>query len=174
MKKRAIARRRLVLTLPVLLAGGCGFHPVYERSADGTSAARAGLGLIAVSLIPDRPGQLLRQALQARIDRGETAAKRFDLVVWFGLSAEALSIQTDNTATRVRYVGRTTWSLLKRDATRATVTSGSAHAMDGLNTFDQQYFAQDLETETVERRLADALAEQITGQLVAYFDQHPV
>ena len=55
----------------------------------------------------------------------------------------------------------------------ATVTTGRARAVDGLNTFDQQYFAQDLETETVQRRIAEAVADQITAQLATYFDKHP-
>jgi hypothetical protein len=41
--------------------------------------------------------------------------------------------------------------------------------VDGLNIFDAQYFAGDLENEAVTRRLADALADQITIQLAAYF-----
>ena len=41
--------------------------------------------------------------------------------------------------------------------------------MDALNIFDTQYFAADLENEAVQRRLAEALADQITMQLAAYF-----
>ena len=90
------------------------------------------------------------------------------------ISGEAISIQQDTTSTRVRLIGRAAWTLIRRDATRATVTSGNARSVDGLNTFDQQYFAQDLETETVHRRLAEALADQITLQLASYFVGHPV
>jgi LPS-assembly lipoprotein len=84
-----------------------------------------------------------------------------------------LGLQSDTTTTRVRFLGHASWTLATRDAARATVTTGSARAVDGLNTFDQQYFAGDIETETIERRLAEALAEQITTQLAAYFDKHP-
>ena len=38
-----------------------------------------------------------------------------------------------------------------------------------MNIFDSQYFAADLETEAVPRRLADALADQIAIQLAAFF-----
>jgi LPS-assembly lipoprotein len=41
--------------------------------------------------------------------------------------------------------------------------------VDGLNVIDTQYFAMDLENEVVTRRLANALADQITIQLAAYF-----
>lgn len=75
--------------------------------------------------------------------------------------------------TRVRFVGQAKWTLTKRDAARATVTTGSARAVDGLNTFDEQYFAQDMETETVQRRITDEVANQITAQLATYFEKHP-
>lgn len=172
---RRLPGRRALLAWPVLLAlPGCGFHPLYASGDSGPGPAREGLGLIAVGLIPEREGQVLRQALQARLDHGDApAAKRFDLAVSFHLGREGLGIQYDNTVTRIRFIGRATWTLATRDATRATVTTGSARAVDGLNTFDQQYFAQDIETETIQRRIADALADQIMAQLAMYFEKHP-
>jgi hypothetical protein len=41
--------------------------------------------------------------------------------------------------------------------------------VDAYNIFDTQYFAADLENDAVQRRLATALAEQITLQLATYF-----
>ncbi len=168
--------RRGLLGWPVLLAlPGCGFHPLYGSDGPGSGPAREGLGLIAVAIIPERSGQLLRQALQARFDHGDAPeAKRFDLAVGFAFSPEGLAVQHDTTVTRMRFTGLATWTLLTRDAARRTVTTGRARAVDGLNTFDQQYFAQDLETETVLHRVAEELANQITMQLATYFDKHPV
>ncbi len=175
MVSRHLLRRRNLLGWPVLLTlPGCGFHPLYAANGSESGPARTGLGLISVAIIPNRPGQLLRQALQARFDHGDApAAKRFDLSVSLGIEVEGLGLQSDTTTTRVRFLGHASWTLATRDAARATVTTGSARAVDGLNTFDQQYFAGDIETETIERRLAEALAEQITTQLAAYFDKHP-
>ena len=176
MGRLAGLRRRDVLGWAAALAlPGCGFQPLYARSGSGPSAPRAGLQLIAVGLIPERTGQLLRQALQARLDHGDAPpAKRYDLAVGFGISSEGIGIQQDNTVTSVRFVGQANWTLTTRDAKRATVTSGSARAVDGLNTFDQQYFAQDQETETATRRIAESVADQITGQLALWFEKHPV
>ena len=133
------------------------------------------MGLISVAIMPNRAGQLLRQALQARFDHGDApAAKRFDLSVAFLVAQEGTGMQPDNTTTRVRFTGQASWTLATRDAARATVTTGKARASDGLNTFDQQYFAQDIETETIERRLAEAVADEIATELATYFDAHPV
>ena len=161
---------------PALLAlPGCGFHPLYANGESGPGAARAGLGVVSVGIIPERQGQLLRQALQARFDHGDASpAKRFDLAVSFRIDSELQGYQYDNTVTRIRLIGRATWTLATRDAARSTVTSGSARSVDALNTFDQQYFAQDMETATIQRRIAEAVADQITTQLALYFEKHPV
>lgn len=168
-------RRRGVLAWPLALAlPGCGFHPLYESHGSQPAAARAGLGLISVALIPERAGQLLRQALQTRFDHGDAPpAKRFDLAVGFGIAGEGIGLQQDNTVTRVRLVGQAAWTLTTRDSTRAAVTHGTARAVDGVNMYDQQYFAQDLETETASRRIVDEVADQITTQLATWFDKHP-
>ena len=59
-------------------------------------------------------------------------------------------------------IGNANWTLIAQDPARTRLTSGSAKAVDGLNIFDAQYFAADLENEAVQRRLAEALADQIT------------
>jgi LPS-assembly lipoprotein len=175
MVPRHLLLRRGLLGWPVLLAlPGCGFHPLYARNGSEPGPARAGLGLISVAIIPNRTGQLLREALQARFDHGDAPpAKRFDLSVVFGIGQEGTGIQQDNTVTRVRFSGQASWTLATRSAARATVTSGSARAFDGLNTFDQQYFAQDIETETVNGRIIEEIADQITTDIATYFDKHP-
>ena len=38
-----------------------------------------------------------------------------------------------------------------------------------MNNLDSQIFAADLENEAIQKRLAEALADQITLQLAAYF-----
>ncbi len=66
-------------------------------------------------------------------------------------------------------IGGATWTLIAQDPGRTKLSTGYAKAVDGYNLFDSQYFAADLETEVVTRRLADALADQIVIQLAAYF-----
>ena len=156
---------------PAPSLSGCGFQPVYMPTASGKAGvAQRELAAIQVDLIPDRPGQLLRQALQDRLERSASGvAQHYDLSVGFGIAGEGIAIQPDNTATRIRSIGSATWTLIAQDPGTHQLTSGSAKAVDGFNIFDTQYFAADLENEAVQRRLADALADQITMQLAAYF-----
>jgi LPS-assembly lipoprotein len=170
----ALTRRNLLagaMAAPVL--AGCGFRPMYGgRSATSNGPAADGLAAITVGLIPERNGQLLREALQERFERaGAGTAHRYDLQVSFGLGQDSIAVQHDNSVTYLRYIGTANFTLLADDATRTTLTSGSARAVDGLNVIDEQYFAMDLEGETVVRRLAEALADQITLRLAAWFNQ---
>ena len=168
-----LARWRFLLLGTALGLSGCGFHPLYGSTAGGAAnPAEAGLSEISIGLIPERSGQLLRQALQERFERGGTgAAARYDLTVGYGISGDALAIQPDSSVSRVRLVGSATWVLTAQDPQRRTLTNGLARAMDAFNVINSQLFAADLDSEAVQRRLAEAVADQITLQLASWFDK---
>ncbi len=166
--------RRSFLVGGCLALAGCGFHPVYATRNGRLSPAQAELAAIDVALIPERSGQLLRQALQQRFDGpGLALAKRYTLAIGFGISGDAIAIQRDSTPSRVRELGVATWFLKRLDPSATLVSSGVAKSLDGLNIIDQQYFAQDLENEATQRRIANNVADQITLQLAVFFDRHP-
>ncbi len=150
---------------------GCGFQPVYMPTASGNAgAAQRELAAIEVALLPNRPGQELRQALQERLEMGASGvAHRYELDVSFGISGEGIAILPDSTATRVRLIGTANWTLVAQDPGRTRITNGSAKSVDGFNVISEQYFAADLSNEAVQRRIAEALADQITLQLASFF-----
>ena len=165
-----IARRTFLPMLAAPLLAACGFRPVYGPAAAGKDDAAAALAKIAVGLIPERQGQLLRLALQERFERaGIASAHQYDLNVSFGVTSDWISIQPDSSATWMRMVGTATYSLVSQDPTRATLTSGVARSVDGLNMYDNQFFAIDLESDAVRKRIALAVADQITMQLASFF-----
>jgi LPS-assembly lipoprotein len=167
----ALPRRALLLGLSATPLAGCGFQPVYMPTASGRPgpAARE-LAAINVPPIAERQGQLLRQALQERFgdDAGATPLL-YDLTVAFAIAAEPIAIRPDNLPTRIRLIGRATYTLDSRPPAPARITSGSARVQDNYNLIDQQYFAAELESEAVLRRIAQTLAEQIALQLAMYF-----
>jgi LPS-assembly lipoprotein len=166
-----LSRRGLLGALALMPLAGCGFQPVYRRTESGNPgpAARE-LAAINVVLIPDRPGQLLRQALQQRFygASGE-ATPAYDLGVFYWIAGEGIAILPDNTNTRTRLIARANWTLNARDPGHTHIADGSAHAMESINVFDAQYFAGDLETEQASVRLADQVADQITLRLATFF-----
>ncbi len=168
---RVLARRAVLLAASGAVAS-CGFHPVYAvRGA--SSPARHELGLIDVGIIPDRSGQLLRQALQQQLtNSGESLAKRYELSVTFGIASDNVGTQQDTSFTRTRQTGLASWSLKMLDTSSTLVTSGTARALDGVNIIDQQFFEADLASEAAQRRIAEAIAGQITLQLASYFSRH--
>jgi LPS-assembly lipoprotein len=149
---------------------GCGFEPIYMRTASGEAGpAQRDLAAVSVGIIGDRPGQLLRQALQERFgsDAGDVPA-RYKLAVSFSIAGQGLGILQDSSPTRIRMIGTANWTLTAADGGQ-TVTSGTAKAVDGFNILDQQYFAADLSTEQTQKRLATELADDITLQLAVFF-----
>ncbi|MBN8899053.1 MAG: hypothetical protein J0H35_12855, partial [Rhodospirillales bacterium] len=102
----SVSRRRLLLGAAMLPLAGCGFQPVYMPTASGKPgpAARE-LSAINVGIIPDRSGQLLRQALQARLADDGGTPQHYDLAVSFGIVSDVIGIQANNLATRVRLIG---------------------------------------------------------------------
>ena len=164
--------RRNVLTLGLTAAAlaGCGFQPVYMPTASGRrGVAERELAAIDVGIIPDRPGQVLRQALQEHFASDAGPPHWYSLTVAFFISGETVGIQTDNSASRVRLLGSANWTLRSRDSAAVILTSGTARAVDGYNIFGDQYFAATLENEAVQKRIAEAVADQVSLQLAAWF-----
>jgi len=176
MAQGAITRRGLLpLGAKLLGAGlvlsGCGFQPMFAARSPGQAGpAVEGLAETNVLPLPERSGMLLRQALQARFDRGGGVAQRYDLQVAFGLGADAIGIQSDSAVSRIRLRGTAAWTLLAQSPQRSTLASGNARINDSYDIIDAQLFAADMEQEMVFRRITDALADQITLQLAAYFN----
>lgn len=164
--------RRGVLTLGLTgtVLAGCGFRPVYMPTESGKPGVAAReLSAIDVAIIPDRPGQLLRQALQERFASDAGPPHRYGLAAQFYIAGEGVGIQPDNTVTRIRLTGIANWTLTSREPARTVLTTGSARAMDGYNVFSGQYFAATMENEAVQKRLAEAVADQVTLQLATWF-----
>jgi LPS-assembly lipoprotein len=171
-----VPTRRGLLTLGLGLGAsgtlaGCGFQPLYMPASNGApGVAQRELAAITVGIIPDRPGQILREALQERLERGSSGvAQLYDLSVAYGIGGEGIAIQQDSSTTRIRLVARATWTLNAQDTSRRQLAQGSARSIDAYNVLDEQYFAADQENDFASQRLADAIADQITIQLAAYF-----
>jgi LPS-assembly lipoprotein len=150
--------------------GACGFQPLYAPSGSNEAALRS----VYVDLIPNRNGQLLRQALQARLEgAGRDGPQTFVLSVSLTQTSEALATQQDNSTSRERDTATATWSLRRStDSPFTKIAFGTAHAVDGHDVLDAQFFYGDLQSDAATRRLAEAVADSITQSLAAYFRTH--
>ncbi len=156
--------RILCLAMALVPLNACGFKPLYGNYSQ-TQAKLAGIN---VNLIPDRTGQLLRQELQRRLLGTSPGAVRYNLDVALTLHTDVAGILASNSvATRQRLSADASWTLHDAANPKITVASGTANASDAENILNQQYFAADMETDAVNGRLMEMLADQITAQLAA-------
>jgi len=160
----------LTLCLTGTALAGCGFQPVYMPTASGKPGmAERELASVDIAIIPDRPGQLLRQALQDRFVSDAGGLHRYRLTTSFYIAGEGINIQTGTEASRVRLIGVANWQLLTRDPTAKKLTFGSTHVVDGYNIFSGQFAAAVMESEALQKRIAEAVADDITLQLATWF-----
>jgi LPS-assembly lipoprotein len=164
-------RPRIRLGLTTLLAlAGCGFHPLYAPSG-ATNTALSG---VYVDIIPNRNGQLLRQALQERMDGpDDDVTKKYELAVTYAVGVEGIGIQADSSSNRTRVIGTAHWTLKQPGLLGAKVISGTARSVDGADVVDAQFFYLSLAGQAIDRRMGDALANQIVQSLATYFRVHP-
>ncbi len=167
---RRLGRRAVLLGSGMALAG-CGFRPLYAPASSGVAGpASAEMAAIFVPVFAERSGQLLRQALQQRFEgSGTGVAKKYELIASISIYADPIAIQRDSSASRVRLTGSAPWFLRALSLEHPVLAQGSSRILDGYNIINQQYFAADLENETATRRVASALADQITLQVGSFF-----
>jgi LPS-assembly lipoprotein len=153
----------------------CGFQPVYGPSGDGTVGGEAGqeLAAVDVALAPEHTGQIIRHQVQERLDRfGSGVPKRYSLAISLSFYQDQAGIQPDSSVTFIRMRAVASWRLTLLDPKLTLITTGNARAMDGFNVIDQQIFATQLETESVETRLSERVSDEIALQLALYFKHH--
>lgn len=160
--------RRALLGAGLALLGGCGFRPVngVSRTSGVETDLAEELAAIHVTVIPERFGQLLRRNLQQRLTIGATPrAPRHELRVSPSLLGEAVGIDREGSATRIRGIATARWALVRIGPPEAVVASGFERSLDASNVPTNQFFAADSSREAAERRLADTLAQEVVTRV---------
>lgn len=167
-----LSKPKNFIVLAVLALAGCGFTPLYGGpQGQATSTA---LENVKIQTIPNRAGQLLHQALQEDFYRnGQPIQELYMLSVSYSITQTGQGIQEDSSTTRTRFSATAKWHLSPIGQPSKILASGNAMAVDALNIIDQQYFAVNLETETIDQQLANEISAQVTSQLAAWFRTHP-
>ncbi len=157
--------------LPLLTA--CGFTPLYGDNDGAASPVSAQLEQVRVETITDRTGQLLHDTLQDDMQRdGTPETQLYSLTVTYTIDQISIGIQSDTSSTRTRFVAAADWTLSPIGDPTTTLAKGHASTEDAENIIDNQYFDTELETNTVNRQLADEIGAEITSQVAVYFKTH--
>lgn len=157
----------VLLGIGVMLSG-CGFRPMYGKSAN--LDVNDELQKIYVPVLSNRYGQLVRQSLQQNLaGAGPEDPKTYQLDVSPSLSEEAIDIHNDNSSGRARMIGKAHWALKTISINPVVLAQGDAQTMDGYTVTYEQYFAQSLNDETAQGRVAKNLADEVTQQVATWF-----
>lgn len=165
--------RRLIAAIlgmgALAVLGGCGFQPLYG-DYQGRGSASNRLATVAIEPIPDRIGQLLRNALEQRFERSGPADKVYNLrIEELTESISSLGIQKDATATRANLTITADFMLL-RDGT--TVWGGTSQSTVSHNILNQQFASMMAETDS-RARAVEQIANDITLRLAVFLNSPP-
>lgn len=158
---RSVLFAAALLSLPALSA--CGFHPLYAQDRSGRSTA-VDMSEVKINLIPDRVGQLTRNALlETLTPRGQVSRPQFTLSVSLNESTSDLGFTKENEATISDYSLQANYQLI-RNSDRKVLRSGSLQARTSFNLVDSDFAS--LEAKNAARRdAARNLARQIANQV---------
>lgn len=158
----------LICTLSVatIALSGCGFRPLHGQFADDPTA-NAGLAGIEVKPIPNRTGQLMRTALQRRLNPVRGVAPLYALNINLRESTAKLAIEQNAFATRANLTLVAEFSV-SRIQDGAGIFQSQSKAVASYNILSSQYATLAAETNARERAI-DTLANDIRTRLAIYF-----
>lgn len=149
-----------------MLAGACGFQPLYGGIGSGRDTATV-LSEVEVGVIADRTGQQLRNELLDRINpRGRTGSPKYRLSIKLDESATRLAIRRDNTATLANLTLVASYDLISIADSRS-VLSGSVRSVNSYD-ISQEEFATVSAERDARRRAATDLADGITSRVAVF------
>lgn len=159
--------------------GACGFRPLHGPVEDSTTGLSADLqkelAAVRVGPIGERFGQMLRRDLQRRLEANAPGtAARYTLTVGVGITGEVLGYRRDGTISRIRYTATGQWNLATQSVPPQIIANNPLpfRTIDSFNVPDLQFFAADTSREAMERRLVDALSEELVREVTLALRSH--
>ncbi len=145
----------------LLLLAGCGLQPVYSGGSKGAAGLMA--GGVAVPVIPDRSGYLVRQALIGRLG---THGAAYRLQIELDDQIAGLGVRGDDSISRERRTLRARWQLVEAGSGSVLIDE-AVRADAGIDVVRSDYAVVAAETAALER-LARDIANQITARIALY------
>lgn len=149
--------------LTLLILTGCGFQPLHSYQAPGGASIEAALSSVAIGVIAEREGQMLRNHL---IDRfAPSGAPAYRLTARVSESIGSALVARDRIATRRTLTSTATFTLVNRDG--QTIMSGSESANTRFDVVDDvsRAFADVSAERAARRRAVRELADKITRRV---------
>lgn len=163
---------KILLALSSLILASCGFSPMYGASSSTKDVStKEGFNQIAISIIPDREGQFLRNALIDRLYyKGEPVNPKYQLsIAKIDESVSNFDLTLESAATRRQLKLTSSMSLVNKE-TNEVVLSRPLLAITSHNILDSEFSTIVTEQSAREAALND-LARQVERQLALYFSR---
>ena len=158
---------RILIPTLLLLLSACGFHPIYGGTDYSGTPVAAQMNAVAIDSIPDRAGQILRNALIDRMyAKGRPKQPAYRLHVTLTTSVADVGILANATSTLSDL--DTTGAYTLTDAAGNQLLTGTAHSVTSYSRLDDQYATLAAHDSAVERT-AREISEQIVNRLGVYF-----
>lgn len=152
------------------VVAGCGFQPMYARSNNG-DALKTAMAAVEVTIIEDRQGQMLRNALERRLEQGagNTVKKRYLLTVVLSEQVTESAFRKDATNTRESV---TLTASTKLDSGGKTVWGRKHSAVTAYN-ITADHYTVEMSLRNARERTIEQLADQITESIAVFLKQNP-
>lgn len=163
--RRRLLRAGVAAGLLALLPG-CGFRPLYGTSGTTASAAEK-LDRVAISNIPERQGQILRNLLIDRFHIGDQPGSTiYRLDAQILATEQKLALRQDASAERAQLILNVPFRLIE-NATGRTVFEGRSRSYIPYNVLEERYAGLATLENAYHRGLAE-ISEDITSRVAMY------
>ena len=163
-------RAHAILLLVVALAlGGCGYHPLYGTSADG-SGVTATLASVSIPEATDRVGQIIRNDLISTMRSG-TGEDRYALLIKPMVRTSSVIDQLQPAVTRQSLTLSASFDLVDK-VSGVTLHSGKTFSQASFDVIRQPFADMQAQTNATERAAHEVSAD-IRTRIAAYFSAHP-
>ena len=163
--KQNLLRLGAAIGLAALL-GGCGFRPLYGSNGV-TGGASEKLEQVAISNLPERQGQILRNLLIDRFhqsERGTASLYRLDAQIL--ASEQKLALRQDASAERAQLVLNVPYRLIE-SATGRTLFEGRSRSFIPYNVLEERYAGLATLDNAYQRGLTE-ISDDITARVAMY------
>lgn len=166
--------RNLVMVASLFLLVSCGFSPLYQAPQN---RAPSSLPPVAIETINDhdghqgRDGQMLRTALEDRLNRGNSGTPSYRLAATFEKTLVPVVIERDGSITRYN-INMVSHFQLFRQSDAKQVHAGTIKRVGSYNVSNQDFSTFMAQKDATERGIIE-IAEDYRLKLGAWFAQHP-
>ena len=164
--------KKIILFFALMSLSACGFRPIYgDYQSPANKVAAAELAQVSIGIIPDREGQILRNALVDRFyaDAGEPSSPRYQLTVT-PVTEQRVELDITKTAEATRAQLVLTSSLTLKDNNGQILITRPLRSITSYNVLESEFATRVTETAARENAIQD-LARQIERDVVLYLTQ---